>query len=259
MKKDYPARTLKWLAEKTGIQAPYLTNVLKEKAHLSADQLFAVLEHFDWDDDQREYTQLLLEWERSGQPKRKQELKRRLDKIRKEKLQSKAHIQQDVVGLTSDEFTRFYLNPYYSLIHAFMGVGKFAAKPARIARCLNLDGKQVTQFLKELVSLNFLAPAGTGYQKSKRNFHLPKESPFCDPHLALMQQAAAQHLQSLPPEERYGFTAMIAADPEVREKIHREFLAFLKKIEPLVKAAPSEELYGLRFDLFRWSYEKDAP
>src|SRR3712207_467893 len=82
MKKEQPSRTLKWMAEKTGIQAPYLTNVLKERAHLNSDQLYSIAQLFDWDEDQRTYLSLLLDWERSSFAKRRQEIRARIDQIR---------------------------------------------------------------------------------------------------------------------------------------------------------------------------------
>jgi hypothetical protein len=90
----------------------------------------------------------------------------------------------------------------------------------------------------------------------KKNFHLPKDSPLCEPHQNLLQQIANQHTRGLPEREKYAFSLTFSADEETRDAIHSEFLKFLQTIEPLVTKAPSDEIYGLRFDLFRWSYEK---
>lgn len=257
LKREHPARTLKWLAGKIGVQSTYLTNVLKGRSHLNSDQLYATVEAFGWDEDQAAYVELLMDWERSAHTKRKQELQKRIDEVRKAKLQSKAHLKQEVVKANPEEYSKFYLNPFYALVHAFITLPKYASKPSLVSQCLNLGSKQVKGIVKELVQLHFLAEEKGAYMRTKKNFHLPKESPLCSPHLLLMQQAAATHMQSLPEEEKYSFTATLSADPATREKIHREFLNFLKTIEPWVKAAPVEELYGMRFDLFRWSFERE--
>ena len=254
-KKERAGWTLSRIAEKAQIQAPYLTNVLKEKAHLNADQLHSLGDVFGWDEAEREYTGYLLEWERSGNPRRREVLKGRIDKIRKDKLQVKGHLNKQVMEATPEEFTRFFMNPFYTLINAFMNISRFAKQPKRIARALGHDPAQVQRWVKDLVDMQFIAPTAGGYEKVRRNFLLPKESHLFPAHTQLMQQATLQQLQRLPEDKKFSFTATISADPETREKIQREFLKFAKAVEGLVKEAPSDELYGLRFDLFQWSHE----
>lgn len=254
LKEQRSGWTLGWAAARARIQAPYLTNALNEKAHLSLDQVFALAPTFELEQEELQYLSLLSDWERSGHAERKRALSEKLESLRKEKLQSKSHLKKEIVNSTFvDEFTRFYLNPHLSLLNGFLGIEKFARDPRRIAGCLGVKVKQVESWLKELVQLKFAEKSGTGYVKLKKNFHLPKDSPLCAPHMNLMQQVANRHLQSLPEEEKYNFTVLLSADEATRELIQREFLEFLKKLEPLVKAAPAEELYGMRFDLFKWS------
>lgn len=257
-KKEHAGWTLQRIAEKASLQPPYLTNVLKGRAHLSSDQFHALGQIFNWDGEESDYGILLLEWERSGLSPRKEALKKRIDEIRKLKTQSSHTLKKQVINPTHEEYLPFYLNPFYSLINSFLGVKRFSIDPKKISRCLNLDVAQVQSWLKELVRMKFVESTPQGFVKLKKNFHLPIESPLCEPHLAVMQQATSQHLQTLPQNEKVAFNLTFSADPETKEKIHREFVAFLKRIEPMVKDAPAEELYGLRFDLFRWSFEKSG-
>jgi len=257
-KKEHNGWTLQRIAEKAAIQAPYLTNVLKERAHLSADQLHSLAQVFQWDADELDYGSLLLEWERSGLPKRKERLMAKIEAVRKNKLESKANLKKDVIETgTPEELTRFFLNPFYYLLNVFLGIPRFSRDPARIASCLNVHPARVATWLKDLTRMKFLEQGENGYKVVRKNFHLPRESPLCEPHQQLMLQLSHQHLQSLPEDKKYSFTVTFSADPRARENIQREFLSFLKKIEPIVKDAPPEDLYGMRFDLFQWSHERD--
>lgn len=250
-KKSRAGFPLQRIAELAKIQAPYLTNAFKERAHLSSDQIYSLAHIFEWDAEATEYCSLLMEWERSGLPGRRKTLKEKIERIRKEKLSTEANLRKQVVA--TGESDRFFLNPYYSLIHAFMGVERFSKEPALVAQKLGLDARQFKVWLNDLVAMGYLAKEGARYRKMKTNFHLPKESPLCSPHLQLFGLATAQQLLRLPDEEKYNFSVTFSANPAAREKIQREYLAFLKKVEGLVKEAPSEEIFGLRFDLFRWS------
>ncbi len=255
-KQAHSGWTLQRIAAKAGIQAPYLTNVLKERAHLSTDQLYSLAQVLQWDEEELDYAQLLLEWERSAQPKRREGLRKKIEAKRREKLQSKAVLKKEMIESTPEEFTRFFLNPFYFVINFFLGVPRFARAPERIAHCLNVHPHRVQTWLRDLVKMKFVEHTPKGYVALRKNFHLPRESPLCEPHQQLMQQLSSQHLQSLPEDQKYSFTVTFSADPATREKVQREFLAFLKKIEPAVKDAPAEEVYGMRFDLFQWSHDR---
>jgi transcriptional regulator with XRE-family HTH domain len=257
LRREKTGWTLVKIAERSGIHAPYLTNVLKEKAHLSADQLFALGRVLRWEKDEIDYCQLLLELERSGSAARKAHLEAKVQKIRAEKLEAKAHLEKQVVDTPSEDLLKFFLNPFYVILHAFAGIPRFAREPNRITRCLSLNPGQVQAWLNDLVKLQFLRRTSEGFEVNRKNFHLPRESPLCGPHQALLEQTMIQHLQGLPEEEKYSFSVTFSADPKTREKIHREFLKFLKAVEGEVKVAPAEELYGMRFDLFRWSFERE--
>jgi uncharacterized protein (TIGR02147 family) len=252
-KKRSPSHTLARLSELAQVQAPYLTNVLKERVHLNADQFFAVANVFALNADEFQYGQTLLEWERSSHPKRKEVLQSKLDEIKKRKLKTETHLQAKTVNATADELTRFYLNPELQLIHAFFGVEKYAKNIDLIARSLNLDLVQVEALVKELIDLGFLKSTSSGFEKTKKSIHLSKTSPLCRPQQLLMHHRSLQQLQMLPESERYNFAVLFTADPETRETIHREFLKFLSTIEETVRKAPSEEVYQMHFDLFPWS------
>lgn len=256
-KKEHSGWSLQRIAEKAQIQAPYLTNVLKQRAHLSPDQLHALAQVFEWEQDELDYATLLLDWERSGSSQRRELLKKRIEKVRLDKLESKAHLKKSSIDAPSEDLTRFYLNPFYFLMNVFLGIPRFAKDPSRIASCLNVHPSRVSGWLKDLTRMKFIEAGKAGYRVIRRESHLPRESPLCEPHQQLIQQATQQHLQSLPEDKKYSFTVTFSADPAAREKIQREFLAFLKNIEGTVKEAPAEEIYGMRFDLFQWTHERD--
>ena len=81
VKKARPGWTLQKFAEKSGIQPPYLTNVLKERAHLNPDQLFSLTQTIGFSADETDYCLLLLDWEKSAQAARKALLKEKIEKI----------------------------------------------------------------------------------------------------------------------------------------------------------------------------------
>lgn len=253
LKAQRPGFTLQKLAAKTGLQAPYLTNVFKERAHLNLDQAHAVGSELGLSEEEIEHLLLLVDFERSSLSSRRQKLKERIDKIRREKLKSKAHLQKEILETGTENETKFFLNPYYKIINAFLGIERYRENPAAIAQALHLDPRQVEAWIKDLIDMGFAQKTKEGLEKLKRNFHLSKDSPLCSPHQQLLSQVAARQVQSLPDAEKFNFAVTFSADAETRDQVQREFLKFLKSIESLVKDAPAHDVFGLSFDLFRWS------
>jgi hypothetical protein len=139
------------------------------------------------------------------------------------------------------------------LVHAFLGVEEFAADHSLIAHCLKIDSMKLHSLIQELESLGFIKKSPKGYLKTKKSIHLSKSSPLCRPQQLLMQYRSLQHQQGMSDDNRYNFAVTFTANSETRERIQQEFLKFLSSIEDLVRAAPSEEVYQMNFDLFAWS------
>jgi uncharacterized protein (TIGR02147 family) len=255
-KKEKPGWTLHRIALKSKIQSPHLTNVLKEKAHLSSDQLHSLSLLFVWNPEETEYAHLLLERERSSLAARKTTLTSRIEEMRQKKLQPKANLKKEIIGspgLESEQ--RYFLNPHYSLINGFLGIPEFSRSPKKIAAALHLSEKKVLKMLKELEEMKLVIRESGAYQRVRTNFHLPQESPFCEPYMKLMQSIANHQIGQLAEEEKHNFNVVFSADAKTKDQIQAEFMRFLKAVEAIVKEAPPKSLYGMRFDLFAWGLE----
>lgn len=252
-KKARAGWTLQRLAQQAGLHPPFLTNVLKERAHLNSDQLFSLTRALDFSDEETSFALLLQEHERSAHAERRKYLRDRIDAVVREKARTESHLSAPKVEATTEEITRFYVNPELQLIHAFLGVERFAKDPRLIATALNIEPARVELLIRELVSLGYVRETGGGLEKTRKSLHLPKDSPLCAPQQLLMQYRALQHQQLLPEDSRYNFAVTFTSDEETKARIHQEFLQFLGRIEKWVRAAPSAEVYQLRFDLFPWS------
>jgi uncharacterized protein (TIGR02147 family) len=254
-KKEKAGWTQNKIASLAGIQSSFFTNVLKEKAHLSLDQLEALGAALKWDHPTTDYLGLLLEWERSANPKRRERLSARIKIIQKEQQRKTTPLKKEMVTHKIEEETKFFLSPKHFLVNSFLGIPKYAQSPSLIGKCLPITSGAIEGIIRDLIKIGAVARGAKGLEKIRRNFHLPSDSPLCEPHQALMQNYTDLHLRSLPETEKSSFRITFSSDPDTKKAIYLEFQKFLKAVEPLVKAAPAEELYGLAFDLFLWSHE----
>ncbi len=252
-KRRRPGMSLAGLARRAKLQAPYLTNVLKERAHLSADQLFSVSRILGFAENETAYVLLLLDWERSEQSERKALLRAQIDKARRGRLNVEKRLKAEVVGGATEATTRYWIHPEMQLVLTFLGVPRFAANFVRIAESLNIELSRVDEIVRELKELGLLRVGNKGLEKTKSRMHLAKDSPLCAPQQLLLHYRSLQHQQLLSPAAKFNFAVTFTADEKTREKIQVELLKFLETTEALVKNAPSESVYQLNLDLFPWS------
>jgi transcriptional regulator with XRE-family HTH domain len=73
-----PKWTMAQLAEASGMQPSYVTNVLKGRGDFNSEQLFRVCERLDLDLEMTDFLTLLLELKKTTYPKRKTLLEKKL-------------------------------------------------------------------------------------------------------------------------------------------------------------------------------------
>lgn len=252
-KKAAAGRTLNLLAQKIGVQPPYFTNLLKQRVHLNSDQLYALCEALGLSGEEQDYLLLVLDYERSSHIERKKQLRLKIDQIRKSKLRSESHLKAEKIEINSESQIELFLRPELYLIYFFLSIPRYSENLALVASSLGLNLNTVESSIKELISLGYLEIRDQTLQKTKKHFHLSKDSPLCEPHQNLLRFRSLYHQQNLLPEDRYNFSVTFTATKETRERIHRHFLKFLSEIEPWVEESPSEEVFQLNLDLFNWS------
>lgn len=252
-KKREPNGTLGSLAEAARIQPPYLTNVLKERAHLNTDQLFLICKAMGLSEDESHYLQLLLEADRTGLAERKKKLIEQIEEIQKQQLKTNTRLKAKTIEVTDDSFNRYYLNPDLQLIYAFLGVERFKNNLKLIAENLGLEREDLDKCIQELIQLGFLKSSSAGLEKVHPRIHLGSDSPVTKAQQQLLKMRGAQQLLRAPAERRYSFLVNFTADEPTREFIQREFIRYLQAVEERVGSAESQHVYQMSFDLFPWS------
>ncbi len=240
------------LARQSGVQATYFSNVLKNRAHFNADQLYRVARALEVSESELEFISLLLEWERSAEKERKRELNRRLETIREENLSTGRHLSAKRVAPEDVSGAEYYLDALATVVHVYLGMERYAKDPKLIAEALKIPAEYLGRLLGTMARLGYIEPKGTGYVVRLKHRHLPDDSPLCLPHQALMRARSLEQFQRLPRGKRYGVSVTFSATPDTKARIQAEFLDFLKRAESLVGASRETHVFQMNFDLFPW-------
>lgn len=253
IRKKMPGKyTLRKLADSSGLQASFLTNVLKGRFDFNADQLFAVAVELDLTNVEREYLLLLLEYERSVHKPRREELKNKIDELRKENQKSEKHLSVKVVDAASIDQSQYYLDPFAQLTLIYLNLKDYSRQPEKLGSVLGISQSHLGEILKLLVKIGYVQIENKNYRVIARNTHLPKQNPLSGPHLTMMRLKTIDQLQRLSPEQTYSHSVTFTGNEETKAQLSDAYLNFLKKAEAIVKPAPSEKAFQMNFDLFPW-------
>lgn len=244
--------TLRRLAEDSSLQASFLTNVLKGRFDFNSDQIFALCGALQLSESEREYLLLLLEHERSVFKPRKDELKKRIENIRKENQKTENHLTLKAVELSSDAQARYYLDPFAQLALVYLNLPPYNKQPEKLGVTLGLSQTHLGEILKILVTIGYVERQGSSYRVLAKDRHLPKRNPLSGPHLALFRLKSIDQLQRLSADQAYSHSVTFTGTEETKDALSDAYLNFLKKAEGIVKPARSEKVFQMNFDLFPW-------
>lgn len=247
-------RTYQKLSKATGVHPPYLTNVLKQKAHLNSDQLFLASKYMGFSQPEMEFMFLLLERDKCVLAERKQALKQQLEKIRDKQEKAEAGLNLEMIAPTDDYYSKYYLDNSIRLVYGFLGVERFSQNPESIAVSLNVSEETVRHALSYLLDIGLVEKKDDGsLKKTKTKMHLPRESYLFEAQRKLFSYRCLEHQDRTRSPSDYNFGVTFTASPEVKSKIRKKFKEFLESVQPLVDEAPSQEVYQMNFDIFNWS------
>jgi len=244
------------LAEVLGIQKTYMSKIMNGHGQLNTDQVYTLSDFFNLTKEEHDYIILLIEHERTGLAKRKRFLEKKIASIQAEHRSTKKALQAKFSeGREANLNAEYYLDPFMTVAHIFLTLPRYAGDTKKVAQKLNFSeaySKKIFSTLEQIGLIEKLNKPDC-YRVVEDHLHLASDSWLTTPYHALFRMTSVQHLMKLSPEERFAFSVTFSADPNTRKFVHEAFLKFLREIEPAVKAAPSEDVYQLNFDLFSWS------
>ena len=248
--------TYRHLAEAVKIQVPYLSKVLKRRAHFSGDQLFSACEFLKMDPAKWTVAEMLLDYQRTTSPSRRALLSRKITEHQEKMLETAAAIQTDF-GVQEEDLARYYLDPYCFVVHIALVVGRYQKNPFLLVEDCGIPRAQLATSLEILRDLHIIELTPQNEVKLlQKSLHLSKTSYLCRPNQTLMRGLIANRLSLSTKDNDYNLLITFAADAKTRASIQQRFLAFLQDCDRLIAAAPCEEVYQIGFDLFSWTEKR---
>lgn len=254
-KKIDPKFTFRRLAEKTGIQNTYLTNVIKGRSELNSDQIYLISRELNFNTEEQDYMFLLLEYSRCYVQERKEFLLQKIQNKQAEHLDTSKHLDAPPATAEYDYAAEYFLDPLCCIIHLFFEIPKYAQNPNLIQRQLGIPKLKFDEVIELLIEMKALEFSKGQFKYKEHNYHLNKNSHLNQTAQILMKIKSIEQIEKLGAKNANIFSATFSASDTVKNQVSDEFLKFLKKTEKLVKESKSEKVYQLNFDLFPWGID----
>ena len=140
------------LAEETGCQNPFITQVLNSNANFSLEQGLRISKYLGHSEEEKKYFVLLIELGRAGTEELKSYFKSQLLELKDVYLNIKDRVGHDFV-LNAETRAQYFSQWYFAAIHVLVTIPKFRSVES-ISKALNMQAETVQQ------AALFLIPCG---------------------------------------------------------------------------------------------------
>jgi uncharacterized protein (TIGR02147 family) len=245
--------SLSKLANAVGIQASYLTNVAKERAHFSSDQIFMICDQLGFSENESHFLNTLMQYERAMHPGFKKQLGTELARIRNENVRAEKVIETQENPLPEIDRAKYYLDPMIELLHMYLSIDHAPVEIAKIASVWQLPEQKVSDIISFLQSSGLIKLAGSKWKVESIHQHLSRDSFLAQPQQMLKRMKAIEVIQKHSKGKVYSYIGTMTASEETRQQIQIRFLNFLKECDLLIRESQPKEIYHIQFDLFPWT------
>lgn len=240
------------LAQKIGIQKPYLSKVLAGNANLSSDQLYLLINEMELNEEEEKFFWLIWEHERSGLKARKDKLKEEIKTIQRNNLKSEKHLKvESSETISIDEMSEYYLNPLNQIIHISLGLKQYQSNYQNLIHDLSISLEQLNKSLSTLERLG-LIEWGEKIKLLKRNIHLPRESHLFWSWKTQLNLLGLSKCQQLTTDDTYNFSVVFSCTEKAKSEIQAEYFKFINKVQSIVSDSKGKHVFQLNYDLFKW-------
>lgn len=237
------------LAKAAGCQAAYLSQVLKQRVHLTEDQLLPIAEDLGFSAAETNYVLLLLRYEKAGTPNLQLYLKQGLATIRSDQNKLSAHANPDRIVRLEEELTKYFASWIPSVIHLLTSSENYRTVD-RIAERLKLSKKVTKETLNFLLKMEWVKKINQDYHYASGSVHIPKESP----HHSSMQttrRVLALNSIAIDSQDSVHFSSIFTISKDAFVELNSLVSNFVQKSTKVIHASGTEDVYCLCLDLFQ--------
>lgn len=236
------------LADASGIQRSYLSNVLANRANLNRDQAFLISQYLQHNELEQRYFLELVELERAGSITYRNHLKNLTDEMRSKALTVSETTLREKPKLEEHVLTEYFMSWEYSAVHVLTSIPRFQNLSA-IARELNLNEEYTLKILNKLESWKMISKKQNQYTWLSGDIHIPQNFPLVSFHHRNWREKAFES-SVRQKQNPIHFTSVYSLSKTDFQMFKNEILEKLKEYNQKASQSKEEKLAVLNLDFF---------
>lgn len=230
----------------------YLTQVLKENAHLSQEQAYLISEFLKLDSQEQKYFINLVHKERAAIADLKTYYENELQKIKDDRLDIKSRIKNYHRLNAKDENT-YYSSWLYSASHVLISIPHLQTKQA-LTDFLKVPFRKVSEVLDFLTRTNLALENRGIYKIGTTHLHLSDDSVHIKKHHSNWRNYTIQNLEFKKKTDLH-YSAIITLSKTDAAKIREKLLEQLKEHLATISQSKEDTAYVYCLDFFGIEHE----
>ncbi len=224
-----------------------LSQVLNTTKDLSLEQGIRLAEFLGLSENEREYFITLLEYERAGSKALKDYFFSHIQTLRKEAEASisKGNITKE---LREEDRAIFYSQWYLSAIRLLTSIEQYQTLDS-ISEKIKMPKAQVRMHLDFLTRVGLVHENSGAFKTGPSRTHVSSNSPHAVRHHVNWRIKAFEAYEALG-EDEIAITLPMTISKADALHLREEISKFVKSLNPIIDASPSEELKCLNIDFF---------
>jgi uncharacterized protein (TIGR02147 family) len=237
------------LAKAAGCQAAYFSQVLKQRVHLTEDQIISIAENLELTTDETRFIVLLLRYEKAGTLKLRNYLNQEMAAAIACQNKLSSRVDPDQIVHSELDLAKYFSSWIPSAVHLITSSEKFRTVE-KISEKLHLPKTETKEILNFLVKMGWVQKRNSDYHYAGGNIHVAKDSPLQSAmqstrrHLAL--NSIAVNLQS-----SVHYSSLFTISRESYDELNSLVADFVQKSAKVIQKSGTDELCCICLDLFQ--------
>jgi len=235
------------LAIHMGCQGTYLSQVLKDMAELSLEQIFRASDFFDLSEDERKYFILLHQKDRAGTKEVKQYFQSEIDSIKERRLNLTKRLGAQNT-LSEHDRGIYYSSWLYMAVHFAVGLEHLQTRE-ELKKQFRINATKLNAIVDFLIHVGLIVEEKNRLKMGANFIRLGNDSPWISKHHANWRNRAINNFDQ---EDIYDlhYSGVYTLSQEDVLKIKNLYLDSIKKNLEIVKDSKEERMYVLNIDFF---------
>lgn len=226
----------------------YLSQVLRQKSHLSLEHAESLNRFLHHTDEESEFFLILVCCSRAGTTRLKERFLKRMEGLLARRNRIKSRIA-NASELTPENCERFYSHWLYTAIHALVSVKEFQ-DPKNLARTLSFPFEKVSEALNFLQAIGIIVEKGHHLEPGPTVLNLAGNSSCIPKHHTNWRLHAIQSL-FYPRSNDLHYSAAVSMSLADAQRVRENILRCLQENVDLIKTSPPEDVFVYNFDFYR--------